>query len=153
MGRIVIAALLMLVAGDDAIADDQRFGPPIQLQPSLTCAGKLITTTDKNTSDEAVRDFSVVVDFSKARGATIRLSQGKLVVDYSEARAPSVELSQGDAERLSANINSIDSLDILFSDSTSWEKDGKVARELGVGTGTVQRIKEEMTGPFAVAAA
>jgi DNA invertase Pin-like site-specific DNA recombinase len=29
----------------------------------------------------------------------------------------------------------------------------KVARELGVGTGTVQRIKEEMTGPFAVAAA
>jgi hypothetical protein len=81
VGRIVIAALLMLVAGDDAIADDQRFGPPIQLQPSLTCAGKLITTTDKNTSDEAVRDFSVVVDFSKARGATIRLSQGKLVVD------------------------------------------------------------------------
>lgn len=29
----------------------------------------------------------------------------------------------------------------------------KVARELGVGTGTVQRIKEEMTGPFADAAA
>jgi hypothetical protein len=24
----------------------------------------------------------------------------------------------------------------------------KVAREVGVGTGTVQRIKEEMTGPF-----
>jgi hypothetical protein len=68
VGRIVIAALLMLVAGDNAIADDQRFGPSIQeLQPSLTCAGKLITTTDKNTSDEAVRDFSVVVDFSKTR--------------------------------------------------------------------------------------
>jgi hypothetical protein len=62
VGRIVIAALLMLVAGDNAIADDQRFGPSIQeLQPSLTCAGILITTTDKNTSDEAVRDFSVVV--------------------------------------------------------------------------------------------
>jgi len=29
----------------------------------------------------------------------------------------------------------------------------KVAREVGVGTGTVQRIKQEMTGPFAVAAA
>jgi hypothetical protein len=29
----------------------------------------------------------------------------------------------------------------------------KVAREIGVGTGTVQRIKQEMTGPFAVAAA
>jgi hypothetical protein len=29
----------------------------------------------------------------------------------------------------------------------------KVARELGVGTGTVQRIKQEMTGPFADAAA
>jgi hypothetical protein len=29
----------------------------------------------------------------------------------------------------------------------------KVARELGVGTGTVQRIKQEMTGPFAVAVA
>ena len=29
----------------------------------------------------------------------------------------------------------------------------KVAREVGVGTGTVQRIKEEMTGPFDVAAA
>jgi DNA invertase Pin-like site-specific DNA recombinase len=28
----------------------------------------------------------------------------------------------------------------------------KVARELGVGTGTVQRIKQEMTGPFADAA-
>jgi DNA invertase Pin-like site-specific DNA recombinase len=29
----------------------------------------------------------------------------------------------------------------------------KVAREIGVGTGTVQRVKQEMTGPFAVAAA
>jgi hypothetical protein len=29
----------------------------------------------------------------------------------------------------------------------------KVARELGVGTGTVQRIKQEMTGPFDAAAA
>jgi DNA invertase Pin-like site-specific DNA recombinase len=29
----------------------------------------------------------------------------------------------------------------------------KVAREVGVGTGTVQRIKQEMTGPFAGAAA
>jgi hypothetical protein len=29
----------------------------------------------------------------------------------------------------------------------------KVARELGVGTGTVQGIKQEMTGPFADAAA
>jgi hypothetical protein len=29
----------------------------------------------------------------------------------------------------------------------------KVAREVGVGTGTVQRIKEEMTGPFVDAAA
>jgi hypothetical protein len=29
----------------------------------------------------------------------------------------------------------------------------KVVREVGVGTGTVQRIKQEMTGPFAVAAA
>jgi DNA invertase Pin-like site-specific DNA recombinase len=29
----------------------------------------------------------------------------------------------------------------------------KVARKVGVGTGTVQRIKQEMTGPFAVAAA
>jgi DNA invertase Pin-like site-specific DNA recombinase len=29
----------------------------------------------------------------------------------------------------------------------------KVAREIGVGTGTVQRIKEEMTGPFDAAAA
>ena len=29
----------------------------------------------------------------------------------------------------------------------------KVARELGVGTGTVQRIKEEMSGPFDAAAA
>jgi DNA invertase Pin-like site-specific DNA recombinase len=28
----------------------------------------------------------------------------------------------------------------------------KVARELGVGTGTVPRIKQEMTGPFADAA-
>jgi hypothetical protein len=28
----------------------------------------------------------------------------------------------------------------------------KVAREIGVGTGTVQRIKEEMTGPFVSAA-
>jgi DNA invertase Pin-like site-specific DNA recombinase len=27
------------------------------------------------------------------------------------------------------------------------------ARKVGVGTGTVQRIKQEMTGPFAVAAA
>jgi DNA invertase Pin-like site-specific DNA recombinase len=29
----------------------------------------------------------------------------------------------------------------------------KVAREVGVGTATVQRIKQEMTGPFADAAA
>jgi hypothetical protein len=29
----------------------------------------------------------------------------------------------------------------------------KVAREVGVGTGTVQRIKQEMTGPFADVAA
>ena len=29
----------------------------------------------------------------------------------------------------------------------------KVAREIGVGTGTVQRIKEEMTDPFVGAAA
>ena len=29
----------------------------------------------------------------------------------------------------------------------------KVAREIGVGTGTVQRVKQEMTGPFVVAAA
>ena len=29
----------------------------------------------------------------------------------------------------------------------------KVARECGVGSGTVQRIKQEMQGPFAVAAA
>jgi hypothetical protein len=29
----------------------------------------------------------------------------------------------------------------------------KIARECGVGTGTVQRIKQEMKGPFAVAAA
>ena len=29
----------------------------------------------------------------------------------------------------------------------------KVAREVGVGTGTVQRIKQEMTGPFVDAAA
>ena len=29
----------------------------------------------------------------------------------------------------------------------------KVARELGVGTGTVQRIKQEMTGPSVGAAA
>jgi DNA invertase Pin-like site-specific DNA recombinase len=28
----------------------------------------------------------------------------------------------------------------------------KVAREIGVGTGTVQRIKAEMDGPFVVAA-
>ena len=29
----------------------------------------------------------------------------------------------------------------------------KVAREVGVGTGTVQRIKDEMPGPFDAAAA
>jgi len=29
----------------------------------------------------------------------------------------------------------------------------KVAREFGVGTGTVQRIKDEMSGPFDAAAA
>jgi DNA invertase Pin-like site-specific DNA recombinase len=29
----------------------------------------------------------------------------------------------------------------------------KVAREIGVGTGTVQRIKREMEGPFDIAAA
>jgi chemotaxis receptor (MCP) glutamine deamidase CheD len=29
----------------------------------------------------------------------------------------------------------------------------KVARELGVGSGTVQRVRQEMTGPFADAAA
>jgi hypothetical protein len=29
----------------------------------------------------------------------------------------------------------------------------KVARQFGVGTGTVQRIEQEMTGPFADAAA
>jgi hypothetical protein len=29
----------------------------------------------------------------------------------------------------------------------------KVARECGVGTGTVQRIKQEIKGPFAVVAA
>ena len=29
----------------------------------------------------------------------------------------------------------------------------KVAREIGVGVGTVQRIKQEMKGPFAVVAA
>jgi len=29
----------------------------------------------------------------------------------------------------------------------------KVARELGVGSGTAQRVRQEMTGPFADAAA
>jgi hypothetical protein len=29
----------------------------------------------------------------------------------------------------------------------------KIARECGVGTGTVQRVQQEMTGPFADAAA
>jgi DNA invertase Pin-like site-specific DNA recombinase len=29
----------------------------------------------------------------------------------------------------------------------------KVARELGVGSGTVQRVRQEMSGPFADAAA
>jgi hypothetical protein len=29
----------------------------------------------------------------------------------------------------------------------------KVARELGVGSGTVQRVRREMTGPFADVAA
>ena len=29
----------------------------------------------------------------------------------------------------------------------------KIARELGVGTGTVQRVRQEMEGPFAVVAA
>jgi len=29
----------------------------------------------------------------------------------------------------------------------------KVAREIGVGTGTVQRVKDEMSGPFGASAA
>jgi hypothetical protein len=38
MGKLLIAAVLMLVASEDAIA---------QVHPNLTCAGTLITTTDK----------------------------------------------------------------------------------------------------------
>jgi hypothetical protein len=36
----------------------------------------------------------------------------------------------------------------------SWRQSiRKIARECGVGTGTVQRIKQEMEGPFAGVAA
>jgi hypothetical protein len=129
------------VTGHQVPAPAPRLRDFIELKPSLTCAGILITTTDKNTSDEAVRDFSVVVDFSEARAATVRLSQGSLVVDYSEARAATVRLSQGDAEPLSANINLIDSLDILFSDSASWGKDGSIKQFIN---GDINRVRGTM---------
>src|SRR5262245_4035284 len=47
----------------------------MELQPSLTCAGKLVTTTatEKNTSDEAVRDFSVIVDYTDNEGMGWRM--------------------------------------------------------------------------------
>ena len=41
--------------------------------------------------------------------------------------------------------------------AVSYQRTGarilKVAREVGVGTATVQRVRQEMTGPFADAAA
>jgi hypothetical protein len=94
----------------------------VELKPSLTCAGILITTTDKNTSDEAVRHFSVIVDYSKVGEAKVRLSQG-------------------DAEQLSANISLIDSIDILFSDSTSWGNDESIKQFVN---GDINRIRGTM---------